>query len=208
LIPILEDRFKNQIDLKKFELINIDVLDFWEKNKYLYHDNYSLVANLPYYISTNIILKALKDENCKNILVMTQKEVAQKFCANTNEKEFCAISVLTQSKAEAKILFDVPNSAFDPIPKVTSSVFLIQKNKNFDITKDFENFLRDCFKQPRKTLVKNLSSNFNKNDILEIFEKLNIGNSFRPHQLETFNYHLLFNDLIRKENEGRSSCNK
>ena len=198
LIPVLNNRFQNEIKSRKLKLINNDVLEYWNTNNSLCEQEFNLVANLPYYISTTIILKALRDKNCKNILVMTQKEVALKFCAKPDQKEFSALSILTSSVAKAKLLFDVPNIAFNPVPKVKSSVFIIEKNKDFIITDEFEDFLRVCFKQPRKTLVKNLSFKFAKDILIKIFEELDIKINFRPHQLETFNYHLLFNNLIRK----------
>jgi 16S rRNA (adenine1518-N6/adenine1519-N6)-dimethyltransferase len=203
LIPILKNRFENETLCGKLSLICTDVLEFWDKNDTLYDGEYNLVANLPYYISSTIILRALKDKNCKHILVMTQKEVAQKFCADSGVKEFCALSVLADSMGDANILFDVPNSAFHPVPKVTSSVLLIKKSKEFEITDEYEEFLRVCFKQPRKTLMKNLAQGFVKDILVEAFLELNIDTNLRPHQLETFHYHLLFNKLIRNE-DGRS----
>lgn len=88
---------------------------------------YVLISNLPYYIATRIILTALKDPLCLGFVVMTQKEVADKFCATSGDGKFCALSVLAQSAGEIKWLFDVPKEAFNPMPKVTSSVFSLHK---------------------------------------------------------------------------------
>ena len=73
LCKILKEKFD-------IELICGDVLDSWQSGK-LREEKYNLIANLPYYVATNIILKALNDENCENILVLIQKEVAEKFSA-------------------------------------------------------------------------------------------------------------------------------
>jgi len=122
---------------QKFPDLNLkcgDVLDFWQDK--LADENYDLIANLPYYIATKIILKALKDNNAKNILVLIQKEVADKFSAKPNNKNYSSLTILAQSVANVKKLFDVPPGAFVPAPKVTSSAFA----------------------NPRKTLKKNLSA--------------------------------------------------
>jgi 16S rRNA (adenine1518-N6/adenine1519-N6)-dimethyltransferase len=194
LYSILQDSFKEELTDSRLSLICIDVLEHWD-NKPLYDGRYNMVANLPYYISTTIILKALKDSNCKNILVMVQKEVAQKFCAIAGEREFCAHSVLASSVGEARLLFDVPPTAFDPMPKVTSSVLLIRKVKEFDITKDFEDFLRVAFSQPRKKLTKNLSSKYSKELLESILSDMELSSNIRPHEIDTKEYHTLFNRL-------------
>jgi 16S rRNA (adenine1518-N6/adenine1519-N6)-dimethyltransferase len=91
---------------------------------------------------------------------MVQKEVAQKFTAKVNDKEYSSLGIITELiSKESKILFDVPpESAFDPMPKVTSSVLYIKKDLWIKIDKDFNKFLKACFVQPRKKLSKNLSS--------------------------------------------------
>ncbi len=178
-----------------------DVLKHWEKGGLLEED-YHLVANLPYYIATNIILRALKDKRCKSILVMVQKEVAQKFSANPKEKAFCALSVLTQTVGYGELLFDVDANNFIPPPKVTSSILLIKKNSS-ENNIEFEEFLKIAFKQPRKKLSKNLLSHYSKDKIEAIFSKLDIKDNLRPHEATTPIYHHLYNELNKDNIYGR-----
>lgn len=194
LYSILQDKFSNKLQDGRLGLICTDVLEFWE-SKSLYDSKYDIVANLPYYIATTIILKALKDKSCKNILVMVQKEVAEKFCAVKDDREFCALSVFANVVGDARLLFDVPPTAFDPIPKVVSSVLLIRKNKDFDIVSDFEGFLKIAFSQPRKKLLKNLSSKFSKDILEDVFKQLNLSLDARPHEVDTIEYQHLFSKL-------------
>jgi len=192
----LEQRFKEEINTKHFSLQCGDVLEHWKSE--LLDEEYDLVANLPYYIATNIILKALADQNCKNILVMVQEEVAKKFAAEAGEKEFCALSVITQSVASASIVVDVPPSAFDPQPKVNSAVLLIRKTANREVAEgvlDFESMLRAAFAQPRKTAIKNLSSKYNKTKLLDLFNSFELDIKIRPHQITTKLYHQLYKHL-------------
>jgi len=161
----------------------------------LIDEDYDLVANLPYYIATKIILKALADPKCKNILVMVQLEVAQKFCAIEGQRQFGSLGIITQSVGEAHIIMQVPPVAFEPPPKINSAVFLIQKNTNRN-DENFEGMLRVAFKQPRKTLMKNLSVNFDKNLLQEAFNELEFTKTIRPHQLSTSNYHQLYKKII------------
>jgi 16S rRNA (adenine1518-N6/adenine1519-N6)-dimethyltransferase len=178
-----------------------DVIKEWG-NGSLLDRNYHLIANLPYYIATNIILKALKDKRCQSILVMVQKEVAQKFSATVGEKAFSSLSVLTQSVGEAKILFDVAPENFVPPPKVMSSILLIKKDKSED-NKEFEEFLKIAFKQPRKKLSKNLSTYYPKDKIEALFSQLGIDLNLRPHEVETFIYHHLYKELNKDKINGR-----
>ena len=191
LYEILTKDIQDEINNSKLKLINRDVLEGWDKN--LIDTNYDLVANLPYYIATKIISRAFRDSNCKNILVMIQKEVAVKFCAKVNQKEFSTLSVLAQSVGEAEIVFDIPPEAFYPTPKVTSSILKISKSElSYDV--DFEKFLRVCFIQPRKKLSKNLSTKYSKDIVIEILENLNLE-TLRPHQVATPMYHQLYKIL-------------
>lgn len=185
----------NKFSKDEFKLYNKDVLSIeFNKNNWLSNKPYILVSNLPYYIATRIILNLLKDKMCKGMVVMTQKEVAQKFCANAGERHFCALSVLTQSVAhEIRLITDVPATSFKPIPKVESSIFSIKKNNN-EIESSFENMIKQAFISPRKKLIKNLSNEKNLDSILQ---KLNIENNARAHQITTKQYHHIFKILTK-----------
>ncbi|EMH23213.1 16S rRNA (adenine(1518)-N(6)/adenine(1519)-N(6))-dimethyltransferase RsmA [Helicobacter pylori] len=149
----------------QLELVEKDALFLKEEEPYF------LISNLPYYIATRLVLNALKDPKCRGLLVMTQKEVALKFCAKDSQN---ALSVLAHTIGNITLLFDVPPSAFSPPPKVFSSVFEVIKEplkekalaslapapffeealqKGFETLEDF---LKACFSSPRKTLSNNL----------------------------------------------------
>ena len=189
----LTTEFEEPIKNGNFELRCGDVLERWESGSLL-DEPYHLVANLPYYIATNIILKAFKDEHCQSILVMVQKEVAVKFAASVKQKEFSALSVLASSVGKATLCFEVEPEAFVPPPNVTSAVLLIEKNKSLD-DKKFEAFLKIAFAQPRKKLSKNLMASFSKDIVNQLFEKLGIDPNLRPHEAETSIYHHIYNEL-------------
>ena len=194
LCVLLQEKFDKELKSGKLRLHCGDVLEKWQDN--LLNERYDLVANLPYYIATNIILRALADANCENILVMVQLEVAQKFCAQSGEKDFGALSVIAQSVADCKITQIVPPSSFEPAPKVDSAVMLLSKRSSRSDEK-FERFLKVCFKQPRKTLLKNLSVAFDKKELNELFETLRFKPTIRPHELTTDDYHQLYKLLTK-----------
>jgi len=198
LCKLLQSTFKEEIVTKRLHIHCGDVLQAWQSS--LVDEPYDLVANLPYYIATNIILKALADPMCKNILVMVQLEVAEKFCASEGEKVFGSLSVITQSIGDARIVVRVPPSAFEPQPKIDSAVFLIQKSADRS-DKDFEDMLRVAFKQPRKTLMKNLSVVHEKTLLQEAFNELNFTLTIRPHQVSAHDYHQLYK--ITRSLDGR-----
>ncbi len=189
LCKLLQKKFEKEIATKQLHIHCGDVLTAWKSE--LMEESYDLVANLPYYIATNIILKALADPKCKNILVMVQLEVAEKFCAREGDKVFGSLSIITQSVGDAHIVVRVPPTAFEPQPKIDSAVFLIQKNSD-RCNGDFEDMLRVAFTQPRKTLMKNLSVTYEKNLLQEAFEKLGLAQTIRPHQVSTLDYHQLY----------------
>ncbi len=207
----LKEKFFEQIKDGKFQLIEQDVLKAWEEAS-LNDSDYDIVANLPYYIATAIILKALKDDLCKSLTVMIQKEVASKFAANPKQKEFCALSVIAQSVADVDVLFDVPSTAFEPEPKVVSSVIRFKKFKEKDVefksNEKFEKFLKTAFAQPRKTLMKNLSSAYSKSHLQTFFQELSLPLNVRGHEVDTQTYHNLFKKLIKVTDDGKSTKQK
>jgi len=192
----LTSEFEDSIHNGNFELRCGDVLERWESENLL-DEPYHLVANLPYYIATNIILKAFKDEQCQSVLVMVQKEVAVKFSAKCKQKEFSALSVLAQSVGKATLCFEVEPEAFVPAPNVISAVLLIEKKQSQN-DKNFEAFLKIAFSQPRKKLSKNLSTVFSKDIVNQLFSKLEIDSNLRPHEAVTSIYHQLYIELKDK----------
>jgi 16S rRNA (adenine1518-N6/adenine1519-N6)-dimethyltransferase len=204
LFTILKSDFAVPIDSGSLTLIHADVLESWTKQNSLHNSKYDLIANLPYYIATNIILRAFEDDFCEHIIVMVQKEVAEKFSANEGDKEFSALGVISKlCSVESRILFDVPPESFNPPPKVVSSVLYIKKDMSKRIDKDFNSFLKACFQQPRKKLSKNISSIVPKDTISDLFKELEISDNIRPHELSPSLYSQIYTKAIidgRKHN--------
>ncbi len=201
LCNYLKDKFSDELGQKRLELVCDDILEQWGETS-LYSEKYNLIANLPYYIATNLILKALDDKKCQSIIVMVQKEVAVKFSSTVGDKTYSGLSILADSISEAELLFDVGAECFDPPPKVTSAVLKLTKFKNyedlFESQKDldqFKSFLKAAFAAPRKVLIKNLGQIVQKEELIREFENLEIPVNFRPHQLSSEKYHLLFKNL-------------
>ena len=219
LFQILKVKFANEIQNGQLKLFCQDALEQWQQEGGLSSQNYFLVANLPYYVATKMILNAVDDEKCLGLIVMIQKEVALKFSAKSKDKEFSALSILASLQGRSELLFDVDAKLFNPPPKVTFSVIKLQKTEKIfgkdGIFKDakqyeaFKAFLRAAFASPRKTLLKNLSTNFDKKALEEIFEDLSLAQNLRPHELDVDSYLKAF-ERLKEDNERqkrRESCN-
>ena len=202
LCELLPVRFAPEIDSGRLKLECGDALEHWEGGSLL-EEPYHLVANLPYYIATHLILKALHDPQCRSVLVMVQKEVALKFAAHPGERDFSALSVLAASSGEASIRFEVPPEAFVPAPKVTSAVLSIVKERSLDES-GFERFLKVAFAQPRKKLSKNLEQAFERQRIRDAFDSLGIDPLSRPHEAATPLYHRLYTILKKDFRDGQN----
>lgn len=202
LFIVLNQTFKKEIDEKKLVLTFGDALQIWDE---ISQRKFFLVANLPYYVATNIMLKAMDDENCLGFIVMIQREVADKFCGDNGSN---SLSLIVDLNGSFKILFDVLPSSFEPEPKVMSSVVKFNKfdkfgeleKKEYEIYKEF---LRLCFLAPRKMLFKNLSTKFDKTLLKECFETLNLESNLRSHQLNNTLLIKIFNYL--KVRNGKKS---
>jgi 16S rRNA (adenine1518-N6/adenine1519-N6)-dimethyltransferase len=149
-----------------------------------------IVANLPYYITTPIIMKIL-EERCSisKIVVMVQKEVAQRLNAKPGSMEYGAITLAVQYRADTNIEMIVPNSVFMPRPKVDSAVisFDILKSPRIDVVDEKMLFrvIRGSFGQRRKTLLNSLSNNLeiSKDIIRKVLEKSGIDPQVRGETL-------------------------
>ena len=177
MIEILKDRF---LLYENIELINEDVLrlDFNEIIEKSGYSTAKIVANLPYYITTPIIMKVLEEKaKLDSITVMVQKEVADRLCAKTGTREAGAITYSVEYYANASEIIDVPREAFVPIPNVDSEVIklevVLNKFKNVKDEKKLFSIIRYAFMQRRKTLVNALeNSGTSKDKIREILREI------------------------------------
>lgn len=125
-----------------------------------FEDGYKLIANLPYYITTPIIFKFLKNsKKLKSLTIMVQKEVAKRIVATKGEKDYGILTIMINFYGNAKITRNVNRKMFYPEPNVDSAVIRIdidrEKYKNIDDDK-FYSFVQSCFSMRRKTLKNNL----------------------------------------------------
>ncbi|SHK60346.1 16S rRNA (adenine(1518)-N(6)/adenine(1519)-N(6))-dimethyltransferase RsmA [Paramaledivibacter caminithermalis] len=203
LIPILEETLK---DYENVEVINSDVLDLDLKglieNKFP-DRKVKVVANLPYYVTTPIIMKFLEEEvPVKDIVVMVQKEVADRLKAKPKTKDYGSLSVAVQYYCEPEIITRVPKSVFIPNPNVESTVIRLKVLENPKVNvkdkKVFLNVVRASFAKRRKTLLNSLSfSDFelSKDEIKKILKASNIDSNRRGESLTIQEFAILSNNI-------------
>ena len=128
------------------------------------YKNVVVVANLPYYITTPIILKIIEESRIiKELVVMTQLEVARRLTSNPSTKDYNSLSVAIQYKTIAEIAMKVPKNVFIPAPNVDSAIVKLTIKDEIEFKPlsevHFYNLVRSAFKQRRKTLVRENSAN-------------------------------------------------
>ena len=143
-------------------------------------------SNLPYYITTPILFKLFEaKEPIERITVMMQKEVGDRFLARNNDKEYNALSVITQYRCNVKKVMDVSRHVFSPKPNVDSVVVQFTFHHLYSL-KDEELFfemVKACFKQRRKTIYNNFQTLFNdKNTAKSLLETAGLDPSIRAQQ--------------------------
>lgn len=194
MLQILEDRFSLY---DNFELINKDVLkvdlkEIIEKEKAEGKiKKVKIVANLPYYITTPIIMKLLEEElELESITVMIQKEVADRLIAVPGQKNTGAITYSVYYYASSEGILEVPNNSFIPEPEVTSKVIKLNIRKEPVVNpKNKEKMfkvIKNAFMQKRKTLLNSLTNNKifdNKQNGIRILKSLDINENIRPEEL-------------------------
>lgn len=185
----LKDLLSDNLNgLDNVEIIYKDFLKadvFNDIKKYDYKKLY-VVANLPYYITTPIIIKFIEESiPVEKIVVMVQKEVGDRFKATPNTKEYNSLSVYLNYYFDVKKILDVSKNVFIPKPNVDSIVVEFSKKKNMYELKNKEMFfklVKDSFTQKRKTIKNNLK-NYDLEKVEEILKKYNFDLSVRAEQL-------------------------
>ena len=190
LKPILAE---NLIDVTNAKIIFQDALktnlNEIEGN---FTNEYTLIANLPYYITTPLIFKFLKSERVKSMCIMVQKEVGQRLIATNKDKEYGAISAILDFYGDVKILRQVPRHMFTPVPNVDSCVVQINIKRNkYNANADlYEKIIKSAFANRRKTLANNLSNDFNvtKQQVYDFLKQLSLPEQIRGDALTTMNF--------------------
>lgn len=185
LKPLLEN------NLKEFTNVNIIYSDFLRENVTLEIEKYDfkklyVVANLPYYITTPILVKIIEDQlPLDKIIIMVQKEVGDRFRAKPNSKDYNSLSVYLNYYFDIKKVLDISRNVFIPKPNVDSIVIEFTKKKRpyLKDEKTFFKLVRDSFKQKRKNLRNNLQG-YDLNKIAEILKKYNFDLMVRAEQLD------------------------
>ena len=206
MVKILNEKF---FLYKNLEIINEDVLkldlvkiikDEKEKNNI---KNVKVVANLPYYITTPIVMKLLEEKlDIESITIMIQKEVADRLIENPGGKNSGAITYTVNYYAEPEGIIEVPNNSFIPEPEVTSKVLKlsIRKEPKVDVKNPEIMFkiIKSAFLQRRKTLLNALVNNkiFNsKEECIKVLQELNFDVNVRGEKLTLEDYAKLANEI-------------
>ena len=122
---------------------------------------YKVVANLPYYITTPLIMKIVEEsKNCKSLSVMVQEEVALRLCAEAGTADYGAITAMIAPKADCKIIKRVPRTMFYPRPNVDSAVVRMDFADKIEIDENYKKVVQCAFQSRRKTLENNLVNCF------------------------------------------------
>ena len=188
----LQNNFNDQMTI-----INKDILEIDETS--LCQNKVTVFGNLPYNIATEILSKWIINLNDKIwfdcLILMFQKEVAERIIAKFNTSSYGRLSILANWKLNIKKICDVKPDSFSPRPKVNSSLLFFTPKKNFFLIKDSKNLekiTRIFFNQRRKMLKKPFNQLFNGNK--NIVDKLKLNLNLRPQNLDFETYYKLTNE--------------
>lgn len=208
LIPILADTLGDYDNVKivNEDIIKADIKGLIDEN--LSGGPVKLVANLPYYITTPIIMRFLEENiNVTDIVVMVQKEVAERMNAQPGGKDFGALSVAVQYYCDTEIVAKVPRHLFVPQPNVDSIVIALRIRPERKYKVDDEDLyfkvVKAAFGQRRKTLLNSISSmgNLSKDQVKEALEEAGIDPKRRGETLSLDEFAILSNVIGNKLKE-------
>ena len=208
MLEILQNRFSlyNNFELIHNDVLKVDLADIIKNEKKDSNiKRVKVVANLPYYITTPIIMKLLESElDLDSITVMIQKEVADRLTAIPGSKESGAITYSVYYYSTAESILEVPNSSFIPEPDVTSEVIRLSIRKESPVkVKDktlMFKIIKFAFMQRRKTLLNSLSNAKifqNKEEGIKLLSSLNLPIDIRAEKLTLQDFADITNKLIK-----------
>lgn len=194
LKPILEETLSDFENVKVIfsDVLKLDLKEMIERE--FNGERISVVANLPYYVTTPILEKLFEsDLPIDLITVMVQKEVALRMTAKPGSKDYSSLSVFIKFYSEPKIEFKVPNTVFMPKPKVDSAVVKMELDKKYDVNRElFFKIVKAAFSKRRKTIINALSSyedlGIQKDDIRGVLILADIDENKRAEDLSIEDY--------------------
>ena len=208
LIPILSETLSefDNVDVINEDVLKVDLKSLInEKND---GKAVKIVANLPYYITTPIIMGLLETNIPINtITVMVQKEVADRMMVGPGTKDYGALSLAVQYYAEPYIVANVPQNCFIPRPNVASAVIRLTCHENPPVTVKDEGLMfkliRASFNQRRKTLVNGIANfselSFSKEEVARALVNIGLNENVRGETLDLENFALLADELIESK---------
>lgn len=195
LLPVLKETLAefDNVDVLNADVLKIDV--FETARKYFGDTPFIVCANLPYYITSPILMKLL-EEGCgaESITVMVQKEAALRIAANPGTRDCGALTAAIHYYSEPEKLFDVGKNSFVPAPKVDSSVIRLKIRKEPPVAvsdeKYFFKVIKASFGQRRKTLANSVSGGlgFGKDEVLCALEKCGLSSTARAEELSLVDF--------------------
>ncbi|WP_062515807.1 16S rRNA (adenine(1518)-N(6)/adenine(1519)-N(6))-dimethyltransferase RsmA [Halobacillus sp. KGW1] len=207
LLPILGETLSeyNNVHIINEDILKADVAGMIDEH-FEEGQKIRVVANLPYYITTPILMKLLMDRlPVDSITVMIQKEVADRMAAEPNTKSYGSLSIAVQYYTKARVALNVPKTVFMPQPNVDSSVLHLEMREEPPVHVDDESFFFDVVKatfgQRRKTLMNNLARHFkgtlDKEEIRSRLAEVNINPQRRGESLSMDEFASLANILYK-----------
>jgi len=206
LLPVLADTLSpyDNVDVIHADILEVDVKQIFEEQLKDYKD-VMVVANLPYYVTTPILLKLLMDRlPIRGLVVMMQKEVADRITASPGTKAYGSLSIAIQYYMQTEIAMIVPKAVFMPQPNVDSAVIKLTRREAPPVQVIDEEFLfkvsRGSFVQRRKTIINNLQSSLTngkakKDLIIQALEKVGVDPTRRGETLSIEEFGKLSNEL-------------
>lgn len=185
---------KAKYKAKNIQIINDDFLELDLNTLCNQYKNIIVVANIPYSITTPIVLKCLSFNKIKTSYIMVQKEVANKWSSNKPSERNAATNAINYYLDVQKIM-DIKNSAFEPSPKVDSCMVLLKRKNNEEYNPNFYNFMRPFFLSKRKKMLNNIPSNINKEKLIKFLEQLGFDSNVRAEKLTYKDWIKIYNNF-------------
>lgn len=193
LLPLIKDVGQANIIFGDFLTeINLEQL-----LKYFDNEDFNLIGNLPYNISSQIIFYFIAISQMKEAVIMVQKEVADRILAPLNTKKYNAFTVIIDYYCEKEKIMTVDKRNFYPIPKVDGTVVRLTKKENVKRKIPLENFVKTIFHYKRKTILNNLlqSDHYSHRKVREVMNSSKWPANIRAEQLDLEQIITLFNDI-------------